>query len=86
MYGYLCWAEILRRPSTVVRPRPSSGRTTAEQLPARPWHSVYFALSGFAFLGHFLCALISLLHYFGERVAATEPDLRGGTADRKRKK
>jgi len=26
------------------------------------------------------------LHCLSERVAATEPDLRGGTADRKRKK
>jgi len=32
-----------------------------------------------------LVRLFPLLHYFGERVAATEPDLRGGTADRKRK-
>ena len=30
--------------------------------------------------------LFPLLHYLGELVAATEPDLRGGTADRKRKK
>ena len=33
-----------------------------------------------------LVRLFRLLHYFGERVAATEPDFRGGTADRKRKK
>ena len=29
--------------------------------------------------------LFPVLHYLGEWVAATEPDLRGGTADRKRK-
>src|SRR5258705_4050183 len=30
--------------------------------------------------------LFPLLHYSGERVAATEPGCRGGTADRKREK
>ena len=71
---------------TAVDGSPSPAKLGTDDRGAATRAPLAFCLLCFAFLGHFLSALISLLHYFGERVAATEPDLRGGTAGRKRKK
>jgi len=75
----------------VVSKRGGGARGVVTRVPRLsvsfvPFPFVFFHCLASLSLVISLVRLFPLLHYFGERVAATEPDLRGGTADRKRKK
>jgi len=67
-------------------PRSSDPRARAPGILFPLFSLVIFHCLALLYLVISLVRLFPLLHYFSERVAATEPDLRRGTADRKRKK